>query len=64
MRLMREAQRETFLRNGQDWDAAYGSGKGEDGKSKQQKDVYSVPSSCGITLLCVVGEEMTRSLQS
>jgi hypothetical protein len=29
---------------------------------KQAKDVYSVSSSCGITLLCVVGEEMSRAL--
>lgn len=32
------------------------------GASKQPKDVYSVPPSCGITLLCVVGEEMSRAL--
>lgn len=63
MRLMREAQRETFLREGQDWDSAYGPNKSADVKSRLQKDVYSVPPSCGLTLLCVVGEEMQRSLQ-
>jgi Myb-like DNA-binding domain len=31
---------------------------------KQAKDVYSVSSSSGITLLCVVGEELTRALDS
>lgn len=61
MRLMREAQRETMQRNGQDPDALIECG-GK--KVKPQKDVYSVSSSCGISLLCVVSEEMTRSLQS
>jgi hypothetical protein len=32
--------------------------------TKQAKDVYSVSSSSGITLLCVVGEELTRALDS
>lgn len=61
MRLMREAQRETMQRNGQDPDALVDvNGK----RVKPQKDVYSVSPSCGISLLCVVSEEMTRSLQS
>lgn len=56
MRLMREAQRETFERE----DGVYELDVDE--RRKLQKDVYSVPSSCGITLLCVVSEEMARSL--
>lgn len=30
--------------------------------NKSAKDVYSVPASCGLTLLCVVSEEMSRAL--
>lgn len=58
MRLMREAQRDTMIRNGQLSDV------GSDTRVvKLQKDVYSVPASCGISLLCAVTEEMTRSLE-
>lgn len=65
MRLMREAQRETYLREGELWQQACEPGNAPvDVKLRPQKDVYSVPPSCGITLLCIVGEEMQRSLQS
>lgn len=52
MRLMREAQKETAKR-----------GDADLSRTKQPKDVYSVSPSCGITLLCVVSEEMSRALQ-
>lgn len=67
MRLMRDAQRVTSRQHGVDQDSGGPRGSSDKGrdekKSKHQKDVYSVPSSCGITLLCVVGEEMMRSLE-
>ncbi len=50
MRLLREAQKETAKRAG-------------DTNMKVAKDCYSVPPNCGISLLCVVSEEMTRALQ-
>lgn len=63
MRLMREAQRETLQRNGLDPDGNLDCDAPEDKKGKSPKDVYSVSPSCGISLLCVVSEEMARSLQ-
>lgn len=53
MRLMREAQKETARRETPA--AAHAL--------KTPKDVYSVSSSCGITLLCVVSEEMSSALR-
>ena len=51
MRLLREAQKETAKRAGLT-------------TAKAPKDLYSVGPNCGITLLCVVSEEMTRALSS
>lgn len=57
MRLMKEAQRETIHRHGEHLTDIV-----DIQKAKLQKDVYSVPSSCGLALLGAVVEEVNRSL--
>lgn len=60
MRLMREAQRDTMIRNGELSQSNCSLGAP---LLKLQKDVYSVSPDCGISLLCAVSEELTRTLQ-
>lgn len=61
MRLMREAQRETIHRHGEH-NPQHLTDIVDIQKAKLQKDVYSVPSSCGLALLGAVVEEVNRSL--
>lgn len=58
MRLMREAQRLTINRDGKDGVLILDK-KGTE--MRAAKDVYSVPSHCGILLLNGVAEEMDRA---